>query len=161
MSTGPGPAHHSHSVLVARVVGLGRCVTWTRRTVPVTMGAWSCPAQCPRRVVGATEPLPVAAGPAGGARLGRRGVGVEDAVVADADHDLGAGVGQLVAERGRVVAGVEDEHRRRSVGGQQVDQAADLGHGGGGGVGAGRDAHRVQRGGPGIHGPVQLGDPLI
>src|SRR5665647_2968421 len=35
----PGPAAHSHSVFLVALVGLGRCSTSTRITVPVTIGS--------------------------------------------------------------------------------------------------------------------------
>src|SRR5665647_735895 len=44
----PGPAAHSHSVFLVPLVGLGRCCTSTRITVPATIGDWSWSAQCPR-----------------------------------------------------------------------------------------------------------------
>ncbi len=48
--------------------------------------------------------------------LGR--LGVENAVVADADHYLGARVAQPVGQAGGVVAGIEDEDGHGAVGGQ-------------------------------------------
>ena len=56
------------------------------------------------------------AGTADGARPGRCGVGIEDPVIADADHDRRGEIAEFVGQRDRVVAGVEDEYRDRCRG---------------------------------------------
>ena len=60
--------------------------------------------------------MAVAAGTADGARLGRCGVGIEDSVIADADHDRRGEIAEFVGQRDRVVAGVEDEYGDRCGG---------------------------------------------
>ena len=47
-SGAPGPDHRSHSVLLARPAGLGRCSTSTRMTLPAMNGASWWLAQRPR-----------------------------------------------------------------------------------------------------------------
>ena len=89
------------------------------------------------------------------------GVGVEDAVAADADQDLRRGVGQCGADRDRVVAGVEHEHRHLAVVGQALYEAGGLLDGERCGIAGGRDPGGVHRRGPGVEGPVELGDPLV
>jgi len=88
-------------------------------------------------------------------------VGVEDAVAADADQDLRGGVGQCGADRDRVVAGVEDEHRHLAVVGQALREPGDLLDGERCGIAGGWDPRGVYRRGPGVEGPVELGDPLV
>lgn len=76
-------------------------------------------------------------------RLDGSGVAVPGrghAVVADAAQHLGAGVGEFVAERDRVVAGIEHEHRDVAAVTEHGDEPADLIDGGVGRVGCWRDA---------------------
>jgi len=55
--------------------------------------------------------------PDGGAR---RWVGVEDPVVADPAEHLGTQVFQIVTDRDRVIAGIEDEQRDVAVCGKET-----------------------------------------
>src|SRR5665213_1992751 len=47
-SGSPSPDHHSHSVFLTRPVGLGRCSTSTRITLPLTIGGSAQSRQRPR-----------------------------------------------------------------------------------------------------------------
>ncbi len=98
--------------------------------------------------LGECEAVPVAARPSPLALGSGCGLGVEHPLGADPHEDLGSGVGQSVAERGRVVSGVEDEHRDVCLGGEQPHEAADLVERDVGGVVARRDARDVNGGGP-------------
>jgi hypothetical protein len=60
----------------------------------------------------------------------RSGIGVEDAVVADAAENLGASAGEVVTDGNRVIAGVEHEQRHLAVFWQEADEATDLFDGG-------------------------------
>ena len=62
---------------------------------------------------GQSEAGAVAAGPADSAGLVGSGVGMEDPSGADPGEELGVSVGEFVAQSDGVIAGVEDEHRRR------------------------------------------------
>jgi hypothetical protein len=60
----------------------------------------------------------------------RRGIGVEDAVVADAAEHLDPLPSEVVTDGNRVIAGVEDEQRHLAVFWQEADEATDLFDGG-------------------------------
>ena len=131
-------------IAVAVVVGGRLVVGWGS-------GAW----------VGQLDPVSVQAGSSSGSRCWRGGVGVEDPVVADADHDAGGHAGQLVGQRGRVAPGIEDETgvvavcprrpKRSRTWSMVTCTASSVGE-----IRAG-----VHRRGPGVAGPVQPGVPLI
>ena len=131
-------------IAVAVVVGGRVVVGWGS-------GAW----------VGQLDPVSVQAGSSSGSRCWRGGVGVEDPVVADADHDAGGHAGQLVGQRGRVAPGIEDETgvvavcprrpKRSRTWSMVTCTASSVGE-----IRAG-----VHRRGPGVAGPVQPGVPLI
>ena len=55
-----------------------------------------------------------------------RGIGIKDAVVANASEALAALLGQIVTDGYRVVTGVEDEQRHFLISWKEPDQAPDL-----------------------------------
>jgi hypothetical protein len=96
------------------------------------------------------------AGPTGG------GIGVEHTVGLDPHQHLGGDIAQPGAEGDGVTSGVEDEQWRRAAGlAQGATEPADLVDGGVGGIGAGWDPGRIQRGGPAVGAEGELGDPLV
>ena len=92
--------------------------------------------------------------------MGRRVV-LEHPVVADWAEHLDPRAGELVAERDRVVAGVEDEERDLTVVGQEHEEDADLAERGRGRVAAWDETHRVERLGPRVVRPAELAHPLL
>jgi hypothetical protein len=91
----------------------------------------------------------------------RRWVGIEDAVVADPAEHLGTQVFQIVTDRDRVIAGIEDEQRDVAVCGKETDESAHLVDAGRRRVHKRRDALCIERCGPGVRCPVELADPLV
>ena len=100
-----------------------------------------------------------AAGALGSSRSGRR-IGIDDPIVADPGEELDPGVAEAVSDGDRVVAGVEDEQRRLTIGGKHVDQSADLVGGGCGCVLLGCDPPDVDWRRPAVGRERQLADPL-
>jgi hypothetical protein len=90
-----------------------------------------------------------------------RGIGKEDAVVADASEAFTTFFGQVVTEGDGVVAGVEDEQRDFVVAREESKKASDLCCRCRGAVAVWWDALHVERCRPRVKGPVQLADPLI
>jgi hypothetical protein len=90
---------------------------------------------------------------------GRR-IRIDDPVVAKATEHLGSHALHVVPDGDRVIAGVEDEHRDRTISGEEVDQAPHLVDRGCGGIHGRTDAHHIDRCGPAVWCPVGLTDPL-
>jgi hypothetical protein len=96
------------------------------RAVLVVAGGKGGGRRGPGGGVGAVELGAMAAWPAGG--VGRPGwrVGVEAAVGPESDQDCDGYFGQVEGELGGVVAGIEGEQRDGPVGGQALQERADL-----------------------------------
>ena len=103
----------------------------------------------------------VSARPALGSGHSRGGVGVEHPVRANAHQDLSVQVCEPRPQCDRVIAGVEDEQWERALAFEQVGAPAYLVDRGPGGIDPRRHTHGIERCGPAIGSPVELGDPLI
>jgi hypothetical protein len=102
----------------------------------------------------------VAARPARGAGWPWGWVGVEAAVRSQPHQHRGGNVGEVQGELGGVVAGIEDDQGHRPASRQPAKQRTDLRGGGLVGVVGGMQPLGIYRGGPGVTGEADLGDPL-
>jgi hypothetical protein len=110
--------------------------------------------------VGEGELGAVAARPASSAGWAWGRIGVEAAVRSQPHQHRDPLLGQVEAELGGVVAGIEDNQRHAPARVQPVKQRPDLRGGGLIGVVQGMQPLGIYRGGPGVAVKAQLGDPL-
>ena len=175
---GRGRRLTSTRTTVPRTIGRGPCVPrpgwfWgaacsppqaRTRTGPYWPSSARCSAVGAGQVAGSSQAnlAPWRRGRPAAAVGGRRGrVGVEAAVAPQAHQDGGAGVRQPQRQLERVVAGVEDEQRRRAVGRVMAQEALDLLDGDGLGVLGRVDALHVERRRPALAREAELGEPLV